>query len=331
MESCDGASCPLNAYPFVLPALFEQFIADVQIELDLKDMTIDLSRIAFSFDGNFDTSELSVQLGALNIDLSSANYDDKIFTVGERAIVFGGGGNDILAAKSDLSLLASGEGNDVVLSKGNKTLISSSSGDDLIYAFGSLNVVISGEGNDQISSSGNGSFVCAGNGNDNLDITGLGGIYNVGDGDDSFTVRGGLLRKGGLLSQLNGGGGNDVYSIEGDSFEVANVFQVTYINNNGDTSTVDKVVFGGISHATSLSFQRLNNSDLAIGVLGTNRHIVLQKWYTDTSARVDSFQIANGPSLTQAGVQGLVNAWQDFQNGVLSQTELNASVQSAWA
>lgn len=119
-------------------------------------------------------------------------------------------------------------------------------------------------------------MVFAGSGNDTLDITGIAGVCNGGEGDDRFTVRGGLLGKGGLMSQLQGGGGNDDDIIEVNSIELANVFQATYINNQGDAASTDRVIFDGIIDGGALSFQQLNERDLAIGINATNRHLVMQ-------------------------------------------------------
>ena len=200
-----------------------------------------------------------------------------------------------------------------------------------VEARGNWSVVLSGEGNDRITSSGLASLVFAGSGNDSLDITGQAGIYSGGEGDDSFVIRGGADGKGGLFSQLVGGSGNDLYTIDTRSLAQGDGTQFTYINNQGDAATVDRLLFGGISNAADLSFQQLNSSDLAIGLSGSNRRVVLQNWYGDEAARVDILQIDGGLSLRQADVQSLVQAWQGVSSGLLSQAQWTATSQALWA
>ncbi len=319
-----------NLDNFKLPPFLERFLNSQEFDLNLSEINIDLSKINIDIDIDVDMSDITLDLSNIGLDLSISYYDDKILTNGENVLSFGGQGNDIIATKGEKSLIDGGEGNDVIFSKGKNNFIYSNSGDDRVFGKGNYNIILTGEGNDVISSSGNASVVKAGAGNDKISITGIAGIYNGGEGDDQIEVSGGLLRKGGLLSHLSGGSGNDTYTIDVRSFEIANVFQATYIDNKGDTNSTDTLLFGGQLSVDEITFQQFDNDGLAVGILGTNRHFILQDWYVNEFERIDEFKISNGLTLQQSQVQNLVTAWDNFKAGTINQSELSTAINISW-
>ena len=226
---------------------------------------------------------------------------------------------------------------------GIASVFNAGDGNDYLNVGGKANLVFGGQGDDNISIAGTGvldiaqalrsknptklisniaAVVDAGEGNDVISLNGLGGVVEGGDGDDLIKIGEGLSGlTSGLLTSLDGGKGNDTYSFNIDTLQLSHFFQYAWINNNGDLDTTDTLLFGGQVSASDISFQRFDD-DLEVGILGTNRHFILQDWYVNAFERIDEFKISNGSSLQQSQVDNLVTAWDNFNAATINQSAL---------
>ena len=232
-----------------------------------------------------------------------------------------------IAGKSNFNLLLGGDGDDTLWTKGKGNVLNGGDGNDTISANGHLNIAIGGDGDDYIETTGIFSFVNAGIGNDSVFVEDVGSTIFGGEGDDLIAL-GGI--KGGIFSTLDGGAGNDTYVINTDLFQLSTLYSATYIDNSGDVNTTDTFLFAGEVSASGIKFQKSGATDLEVGIVGTNRHLILKDWYVEETQRIDKFQINDGVSLGQSEVQSLVGAWDAFFAGNISQGELNLTVNSTW-
>ncbi len=262
-----------------------------------------------------------------------ASNVSKLYSISSSVIDYAQDGNEAnlvkgTASNSNFNLLLGGNGSDTLWSKGHGNILLGGDGDDIISAQGSLSISIGGNGNDFIKSSGYLGFVDAGNGDDFILVEDVASKINAGDGDDRIELGG---FKGGILSTLDGGSGNDTYVISTELLQLSNLYQKTYIDNNGDTNSTDTLLFGGQLSASDVTFQRFNNDDLAVGILGTNRNFILQDWYVNEFERIDEFKISSGSSLQQSQVENLVTAWDNFNTATINKSQLTTLIDNAWS
>ena len=91
----------------------------------------------------------------------------------------------------------------------------------------------------------------------------------------------------------------------------------TVQENDGTSGVSDRVDFGSLLQS-QLAFQRSGNNLEAL-IVGSNvDKLVVKDWYLGTQYRVEQFAFADGATLSDAQVQGLVDAMAGFAPGTAS-------------
>ncbi|WP_347887859.1 calcium-binding protein [Nitrosomonas europaea] len=104
---------------------------------------------------------------------------------------------------------------------------------------------------------------------------------------------------------LIGGEGNDVY-IMGHGYGVE-----TIVENDATVGNMDAVRFlPGISTG-QIWFQRMDDN-LEISIIGTSDKLVVNNWYLDSAYQIEQFRTADGMTLYNSQVDGLVDAMANF-------------------
>ncbi|MGE5516879.1 MAG: calcium-binding protein, partial [Bacteroidota bacterium] len=115
---------------------------------------------------------------------------------------------------------------------------------------------------------------------------------------------------------LTGNGGEDTYLvIRGSGQDI--------VNNVGQFSAADKVVFGADVTTDQLWFQQAGD-DLKVSIIGTADVVTVAGWYQSSNNHVAQFNTAGGSTLSDAVVQNLVNAMAGFSPPPVGQTTLTA-------
>ncbi|AFY57237.1 laminin G domain-containing protein [Rivularia sp. PCC 7116] len=234
---------------------------------------------------------------------------DLIFAGGKLNLISGDRGDDILVSGGNTNTITGGEGKDLVLSGGKTNIVKGGDGDDLVFTAGSSNVVYGNNDNDTLIAAGRKNTIDGGNGVDIL--LGLGYKNTIRGGDDKDfligvsyqpgkkdkngnpIVQGGntldagagddWLFAGGENNTFSGGEGNDKYLFDGLTQSGD-----TTINNEGDDSSEDRLLFGGLN----LSFSKDNN-DLKVSYNGNSDDaLILKDWFVAGKEveRVDRFE-----------------------------------------
>ena len=220
----------------------------------------------------------------------------------------------------------SGEGDDVVVSVGKLNVISTGDGNDLVFAKGQSNIISTGDGVDAVVSLGQKNTIKGGKGINLFLSGGKDNVFEGGSGKNTFVLAG-------ENNQFKGGSGDDTYVLADDLLNSATdtVTEKTSvsIDNQGDDSTTDILLFGGDIEETDIRFAQLED-DLLVSVFDSNQQITVQNWYTNADERIDTFQISQGSSLSNSQVEQLVDSWQQFDSNLITQSELTTAINNVW-
>lgn len=232
--------------------------------------------------------------------------------------LLGGAGNDTLDGGRDDDWLYGGEGNDTLYGGfGNDTFVIDSVGDTVIEY---LN-----EGNDTVEAS---ISYTLGFGVENLTLTGTDAINGTGNTQDN------VLRGNGAANLLSGGSGNDtLLGGAGNDTLIGGAGSDTYVfglgdgqdviqNNDAAPESLDVLQFGAGISIEDLWF-RQNGSNLEVSVVGGQERVSIDNWYGGNANHLDQFKAADGRTLLDSQVQGLVDAMAAF--GVPPGAESNLS------
>jgi Ca2+-binding RTX toxin-like protein len=130
---------------------------------------------------------------------------------------------------------------------------------------------------------------------------------------------------------LNGGRGNDALSggAGGDSY--------VFARGDGQDVVTDMDATGGATDTVQwlsgvaidqLWFRHVGNN-LEASIIGTSDKVTIQNWYLGTQYQVEQFKTADGKTLLDSKVQGLVAAMGQFVPPALGQTTLPESYQAS--
>lgn len=259
----------------------------------------------------FDTVETIVTLSSL-----AANVE-RLVLLGSAALngtgnsldneLIGNGGNNRLSGGSGNDLLDGGAGNDS---------LTGGAGDDTYFVDAVADSVIeaSGGGLDTVNSSV--THTLASN-VENLLLTGATAINGTGNAsanllmgnDGANTLSGGAgsdtLGGGAGADALLGGLGADFYRFGiGDGVD-------TIQENDNTSGSTDSVLFDEGIEQLDVVFTQ-NGDSLNVSLSGTDDAIVVQDWYLGSRYRIEAFQFADGSTILESQVQGLVDAMAAF-------------------
>jgi Ca2+-binding RTX toxin-like protein len=149
------------------------------------------------------------------------------------------------------------------------------------------------------------------------------GVALTGNTDLSTGSNGGLLDGGAGLDNLRGGVGNDTYRF-GRGYDEDSI---------QDAGGFDTVLFDQDVTTADLFFSRTgqNGADLLVEVIGTERlALTIRGQFASDAARVESFQLADGSTLSWRDVQQFIletvsTGSNDVINGFLSDDRIAAS------
>ncbi len=242
--------------------------------------------------------------------------------------IIGGDGNDTLSGGTGADRLDGGAGADTMAGdQDDDTYVVDNVGDTVteIYDGGSGGI-------DTVESSISYSL---GNNVENLTLTGTAtdGTGNtldntlIGNASDN-TLNGGagvdILDGGAGDDHLTGGTGNDTYLFGlGDEADV--------INNIGEATSSDKIVFGANIDADQLWFTQDGN-DLKVDIIGTNDSLTVDDWFVGSDNTVNQFETtADGGVLNHTNVNLLVSEMASWTSGppALGETELSTDQHAA--
>lgn len=179
----------------------------------------------------------------------------------------------------------------VIGSDGNDT-ITGGDGADIIYGMDGNDLIYGGAGDDFLNGGRGNDTLYGGDGNDTL----IGG-----EGDDT----------------LIGGGGDDTYIYDGDGKDAVfdekwiTVRTQKWVQSNywtdyypvwEESKTLvdagdDIVIFGKNVTIEDITISQ-NGNNLVFGLKGTNNTLTIKNWYASKEQRVETFQFANGLTLT---------------------------------
>ena len=164
--------------------------------------------------------------------------------------------------------------------------VSGTAFNDIVYAGGGNDTINTGSGND---------IIRGGTGNDTI---------KAGDGNDTIT--------GGTGNDIiDGGSGNDTYVYNlGDGFD--------HIN---DVGGVDSIHFGeGITNSDLTLFD--DNGSLRVTIKGDSEQgILINKHFSDTNYKIESFQFADGSSINIGSADQLIQAMNSFSTSNSASTD----------
>jgi Ca2+-binding RTX toxin-like protein len=232
--------------------------------------------------------------------------------------LLGGAGNDTLDGGRDDDWLYGGAGNDTLYGdSGNDIFVIDSAGDTVIESINN--------GNDTVESSIGYTLAYVGN-VENLTLTGSDAINGTGNTMDN------VLRGNSAANVLSGGTGNDTLSGNaGNDTLIGGAGSDTYVFGLGDgqdliqntdaaPESVDTLQFGAGISIEQLWF-RQNGSSLEVSVVGGEERVSIDNWYGGNASHLDQFKAADGRTLLDSQVQGLVDAMAAF--GVPAGAESN--------
>jgi RTX toxins and related Ca2+-binding proteins len=225
-------------------------------------------------------------------------------------------GNDTFNGTAAANTLSGGDGNDTLYGRDGDDVLSGDDGNDYLHGGNGADTLSGGAGNDNLD---------GGSGNDTLS-GGIGNDYLYGrDGDDVLSGDDGndYLYGGYGDDTLSGGAGDDHLMGQGgdDTYVFGRGDSQDRVDNRGNFSAGDKLVFGSDVGAEQLWFQQ-SGSDLKVSIIGTSDVVTVAGWYLSSGNHVAQFQTGNGATLSNADVQNLVSAMAAFSPPPLGQTTL---------
>lgn len=257
--------------------------------------------------------------------------------------LFGRGGDDLLVTGSGQDYLDGGDGNDTLNGNlGNDTLFGGA-GNDVLNGGDGDDRLYGGEGNDSLyGGRGNDTFVIDSLGdsvfeylNDGIDTVEASISHSLAFGVENLTLTGDAaidgtgntldnqLRGNAAANRLSGGAGNDTLiggagndTLSGGAGSDTYVFglgdgQDVIQNNDSVAGSLDLLQFGSGISVEQLWF-RQNGNDLDVSLVGGTERVSIENWYGGSAYHLDQFKSADGKTLLDSQVQGLVDAMAAF-------------------
>ncbi|WP_187287228.1 beta strand repeat-containing protein [Methylotenera mobilis] len=193
-------------------------------------------------------------------------------------------------------------------------VVTGTSGNDTLNGLSSYNNTLLGmEGSDTLYGGTLADILVGGAGDDVLN-----GIYN---GGTSYWDTTGNIYEGGIGNDtLNGTAGSDTYRYnKGDGADIINEG-----SQNGNTTSVDKIVLGADIAVSDVTLMRANNSNnLILKFANTGDSITINNWYSDATGRIEQVVFADGTvwdkaKLTTDGLVVTGTSGNDTLNGLSS-------------
>ena len=222
-------------------------------------------------------------------------------------VIYGQAGNDSLNGSSGDDVLDGGSGTDTLVG---------GAGDDVfvVDAAGDVTTESANGGTDTVRSTVTWTL---GTNLENLTLLGTAAIAGTGNAsNNALTGNSGANTLTGAAGNdtLDGAGGAD--TLVGGAGADTYVFGLgwgldTVQENDATAGVVDQVLFGaGIAQADT-SFVR-NANNLEVSILNTVDKLVVQNWYLGTQYQVEEFRYADGSTVTNSQVEGLLSAMASF-------------------
>jgi len=163
------------------------------------------------------------------------------------------------------------------------TVVTGTSGNDTLNGLsGYNNTLIGGDGNDTLNGSNFSDTLIGGAGDDILHGYTSSGYYDVA----------GNVYEGGTGNDtLNGTSGSDTYRYnKGDGADIINEG-----NQNGNTTSVDKIILGANIAVSDVTLSRPNNSNnLVLNFANAGDSITINHWYSIDTYRIEQVVFADG-------------------------------------
>ncbi|MDJ0715875.1 MAG: calcium-binding protein [Prochloraceae cyanobacterium] len=128
--------------------------------------------------------------GGSNDTLIGGSGRDRIFTAGDRSLVFGDAGNDVINSGGNNDTIVGGSGSDRIFTAGDRSLVSGNAGNDTIVGGGSNDTIVGGSGGDRIFAAGDRNLVSGDAGNDTIVGGGSNETLIGGSGGDRIFAAG---------------------------------------------------------------------------------------------------------------------------------------------
>jgi Ca2+-binding RTX toxin-like protein len=243
-------------------------------------------------------------IGSANLNGTGNDLDNVIVGNAGSNSLSGGAGNDLLDGGLGTDTMTGGTGNDIYRIDTTRDKVTESSG----------------AGIDRVESTVTWTL---GSNFENLTLTGTTAINGTGNTLDNVltgNAAANVLSGSSGNDTLDGGAGNDTLAggSGADTYRFAAGKGVDTVQENDGTSGVsDRVDFGSLLQS-QLAFQRSGNNLEAL-IVGSNvDKLVVKDWYLGSQYRVEQFAFADGATLSDAQVQGLVDAMAGFAPGTAS-------------
>ena len=243
-------------------------------------------------------------IGSANLNGTGNDLDNVLVGNAGNNSLSGGAGNDLLDGSLGTDTMTGGTGNDIYRIDNTRDKVTESAG----------------AGIDRVESTITWTL---GSNFENLTLTGTAAINGTGNTLDNVltgNAAANVLSGSSGNDTLDGGAGNDTLAggSGADTYRFAAGKGVDTVQENDGTSGVsDWVDFGSLLQS-QLAFQRSGNNLEAL-IVGSNvDKLVVKDWYLGTQYRVEQFAFADGATLSDAQVQGLVDAMAGFAPGTAS-------------
>jgi Ca2+-binding RTX toxin-like protein len=197
------------------------------------------------------------------------------------------------------------EENDTVYGFDEDEAIGTLGGDDIVYSYGGNDTIDGGLGNDKLYGGVGDDILSGSEGEDKLyGEDGNDTLYGGAGADSLYGSNGNDILDGSEGNDyLEGGKGNDTYVFNG-------AFGQDIINNGTATATdLDKAIFS--YDPELLIFSRIQNN-MKIQVVGQTESVLVQNWYTNANAKLDSLETLGGCQLVSSQVDQLIQAMATF-------------------
>jgi len=239
-----------------------------------------------------------------------------------------GSQNTTLVTGDHISVTDNGTGNVTILSGNNDyAQLSGSGGTVVSTGTGNLDHVDGTGENLSLSYASltlgtNASAMLNGDGN-SIFVESAVNLTATGDGNTLAVVSGGsTLIAAGNGNVLQGGAGNDVLTATGsnNTFAVGSDpgNDVVHASSSDDS---DVMTFGAGVVYDQLWFAQSNN-DLVISVIGRGQGVTVADWYASSNSHVGEVTMSDGYSISDAGVEQMVQAMLPFMPPAAGQTTL---------
>jgi len=299
-------------------------LADVVIEQASQGKDVIKSSVSFNVPDNVETIVLT---GTDNVNATGSAIAGTglIGNNGNNALT-GGAGRDTLSGLFGADTLTGGGDSDVyyLIDEGD-TIVESAQDDGLDLIIQLTDYAVMADNVEYLFMKGDFGYSAKGNAQENwLYGNGNGCVLDGRGGDDHIFGKEGADRlMGGLGNdELNGGLGNDTYVfIAGDGKDAIR-------DVDANAGNADTLVWQGIN-ANQVWLAKSGN-DLVISAIGTTDSVTVTGWFLGAAYHVESIVAGgNGKTLSDAKVQGLVNAMSTFAPPPLGQTTLTPAYSNA--